>query len=388
MTSLGAADARVARRAQGCAGSPCRSASSPALAVLTAAWCSVSLGWSWADALDAFVLTNAVMGLAFGGCGALLAWHRPGNAIGWLFLVGGLLQSVAAAASPLYEVLEEAGASTAVLRLTVTVFVYSWPWAIGLCIPLALLLFPDGRPVSPAWRWVVGVVALTGPLFVLEMGAAPEPVSEGDQIGYLTISGYDRLDALWTVAELGALAAYVLAFASLVIRYRRGSETTRRQLLWLVLAMIVVLPVFCGLGPGDGDAGGGAVLRPAHPGRDHGGRGPARSARHPAGRVAGAGVAAAVAARRRRVRRAGRGPGPGRLRLRQPVRARDGGPGPAGRAAAAAPAAAGRPGHVRRPLRPDPRRLRAGRAARDGGRRTARRRGLDPTEPADAVGRP
>ena len=41
------------------------------------------------------------------------------------------------------------------LRLAVTVFVYSWPWAIGLCIPLALLLFPDGRPVSPAWRWVV-----------------------------------------------------------------------------------------------------------------------------------------------------------------------------------------------------------------------------------------
>ena len=215
-----------------------------ALAVLTAVWCSVSLGWSWADALDAFVLTNAVMGLAFGGCGALLAWHRPGNAIGWLFLVGGLLQSVAAAASPLYEVLEQAGASTAVLRLTVTVFVYSWPWAIGLCIPLALLLFPDGRPVSPAWRWVVGVAALTGPLFVLEMGAAPEPVSEGDQIGYLTISGYDRMDALWTFAELGALAAYVLAFASLVIRYRRGSETTRRQLLWLVLAMVVVLPVF------------------------------------------------------------------------------------------------------------------------------------------------
>ncbi len=40
------------------------------------------------------------------------------------------------------------------------------------------------------------------------------------------------------------LAAYLLAFVSLAIRYRRGTETARRQLLWLVLAMAVVLPVF------------------------------------------------------------------------------------------------------------------------------------------------
>ena len=58
------------------------------LAVLTAAVAAVRLGWSWADAFDAFVVTNAGMGLAFGGCGMILAWHRPGNAIGWLFAAG------------------------------------------------------------------------------------------------------------------------------------------------------------------------------------------------------------------------------------------------------------------------------------------------------------
>ena len=274
-----------------------------ALAVLAAACCSVSLGWSWADALDAFVLTNAVMGLAFGGCGALLAWHRPDNAIGWLFLVGGLLQATAAAASPVYEVLEEAGASTAVLRLMITVFVYSWPWAIGLCIPLALLLFPDGRPVSPAWRWVVGAVAVTGPLFVLEMGAAPEPVSEGDPIGYLTIAGYDRLDALWTVAELCVLAAYLLAFASLVDPLPAWHRDRPPAAAVAGARDGRGPPGVLGLGPGDRHTGRGAVRRPADPDRDHRGRGPARPARHPAGGVAGARLAAAVAAGRRRVRR-------------------------------------------------------------------------------------
>ncbi len=184
-----------------------------AAAVVTAALLSLRLGWSWADALDAFVLTNAVMGLAFGGCGALLAWHRPGNPIGWLFLVGGLLQAVAAAASPTQEVLQVEGASLTAQRLVITAFVYSWPWSIGLCIPLALLLFPDGRALSRAWRWVAVAVVVTAPLFVLELAAAPEPVEPGDPIGYLTFAGHDQLDWLWTVAEYRTLAAYLAALA-------------------------------------------------------------------------------------------------------------------------------------------------------------------------------
>ena len=125
-----------------------------------------------ADALDAFVVSNAVMGIAFAGCGSILARHRPGNPIGWLFLAGGLCQTTAALMAPLGAVLLQAGAPVPLLRLTETVFAWSWPWAIGLCIPLALLLFPDGRPPSPRWRPVIVAVIVTAPLFNLEMGAA------------------------------------------------------------------------------------------------------------------------------------------------------------------------------------------------------------------------
>jgi len=46
---------------------------------------------SWADAVGSFTVTNGAMGLGFAACGVLLAWHRPRNPIGWLFLavVGG-----------------------------------------------------------------------------------------------------------------------------------------------------------------------------------------------------------------------------------------------------------------------------------------------------------
>ena len=209
--------------------------------VIVAAIACVRLGWSWADALDAFVLTNAVMGLAFGGCGALLAWHRPGNPIGWLFLGGGFLQALAAACSPWQALALQTGAPLPVVRLLSTIFVYSWPWAIGFCIPVALLLFPDGRPISRAWHPVVIFLVVTAPLFPLEMGSAPVPIQEGDPVGYLTLPFYDQLGPLWLFTEIRTNAANLLALVALAVRYRRGSEATRRQLLWLLLALIVVI---------------------------------------------------------------------------------------------------------------------------------------------------
>jgi two-component system NarL family sensor kinase len=202
-----------------------------------AAW----LGWTWTVALESFVITNAVMALSFGICGGILAWHRPGNPIGWLFASGGLLQAVAASVPPIGDAARQVGASEVTLRLLSTAFVYSWPWAIGLCYPLALLLFPDGRPVSPRWRPVVVAVVVTAPLFVLELGSEPEPVEDGGPLAYVTIAAYDRLAPLWQIAELRTIAAYLAALVALAVRYRRGSEGVRRQLLWLLVATVLVV---------------------------------------------------------------------------------------------------------------------------------------------------
>ena len=114
--------------------------------VVAAAVLSIIIGWSWRDALDAFVVTNSLMGVAFAGCGGILAWHRPRNPIGWLFVVAGLAHATTAVGAPALQLLIEAGAPLPAQRLVLTVFAWSWPWSIGLCLPLALLLFPDGRP--------------------------------------------------------------------------------------------------------------------------------------------------------------------------------------------------------------------------------------------------
>ena len=213
------------------------------LEILGAIVLSAVVGWSWSDALDSFVVTNGLMGAAFGLCGLILAWHRPRNPIGWLFLVGGLAHSTAALCAPAGQLLVESGAPVGLLRTTATLFAWSWPLNIGLCLPLALLLFPDGRPASPRWRWVVIGVVVTAPLFSLEMAASPEPIEPGLPLPYLTWPFYAALQPLWTAAEIRTAAALALAALALVVRYRRGGETERRQLLWLILAVVTAVVV-------------------------------------------------------------------------------------------------------------------------------------------------
>jgi two-component system NarL family sensor kinase len=211
--------------------------------VVTAALLSIIIGWSWRDALDAFVVTNSVMGTVFAACGGILAWYRPRNPIGWLFVAAGLAHATTAAAAPAIQLLIEGNAPLTVQRLVVTAFAWSWPWSIGLCLPLALLLFPDGRPPSRRWLWIVLAVIVTAPLFAIEMGAAPQSSEPGVPIGYLTFAGYGALQPLWTATEIRNLLALSLGLAALGVRYRRGSDVERRQLLWLLLAVLIALIV-------------------------------------------------------------------------------------------------------------------------------------------------
>jgi two-component system, NarL family, sensor kinase len=135
----------------------------------------------------------------------------------------------------------ERGWDTAALGVLASLFSLAWPLAIGLCLPMALLQFPDGRPVNPRWRWVIWAAAVEGLLFELSTAGPGTLEYRQYQVStYLTLPFYHHLAGLWTASNLAYAAILGLAIASLVVRYRRGSEAIRRQLLWLVLACLVV----------------------------------------------------------------------------------------------------------------------------------------------------
>ncbi|MFI5693944.1 histidine kinase [Kribbella sp. NPDC051586] len=201
----------------------------------------LAIGWGWHELVDSFMVTNGLMALTFGLCGAVIAWHWPSNPIGWLFLADGIGHATTPLAGALAEFIGAQGGSLSAQRVFVTISSAAWPWSIGLFLPLALLLFPTGRLLSPRWRWAaIGIIA-TAPLFVLEMVGSGDPIAPDLPRGYLSIPSYDDLQPLWSLTELRNLLAILLAIICLAVRYRRADETGRRQLLWLLLASVIAI---------------------------------------------------------------------------------------------------------------------------------------------------
>jgi hypothetical protein len=127
----------------------------------------------------------------------------------------------------------------------------NWNWLL-LIFPLLLilLLFPNGRPPTPAWRWV-GVAAIAwAALFVL-LAALPQQINAGtmpnlvfdNPIGVLGKDTVERLVGVWIV---GLLALAVACAVALFVRYRRANETEREQIKWLLYACALFLVVYVG----------------------------------------------------------------------------------------------------------------------------------------------
>ncbi|HVL86246.1 MAG TPA: histidine kinase [Pseudonocardia sp.] len=229
--------------------------------VATAALGAVVAGFTYVDARDSFLLTNSAIALSFGVAAVLIAVHRPRNPIGWLLLAAAAMQGSTAAAAPLLVIGTTRGWPEPLLRTVQTVAVYGWPWSIGLLVPLALLVFPTGALPGPRWRPVVWFTAVNSIVFVVANGASPQGLlDDPDARAWFLLADHERWRPLWTAVEITNLAVYLAALAGLVLRYRRGDEQQRRQLLWLVLAVTVVLGMLVFWGPNAAGPAGQLVL--------------------------------------------------------------------------------------------------------------------------------
>jgi hypothetical protein len=116
------------------------------------------------------------------------------------------------------------------------------PW-VGSLLLFVLLVFPNGRLLSGAWRpvaWLVVAAAVTGALAAgIEPGTLfwypafrnPFAVGDSSSVGYVLI----RVVAVSSTIGATALAAY-----GLIIRYRGGDTDRRRQLKWIAYAGVIL----------------------------------------------------------------------------------------------------------------------------------------------------
>jgi len=183
-------------------------------------------------------LNNAV-GIVFIGAfatvGALLAWKRPKNPIGWLLSAIGLAFAVAAF-----------GAFLAHFPRTLTLaawlgFLYFVEF--GLCV-FVVLLFPTGHLPSRRWRpvaWAAGA-GLAG--WVLGCAFAPTIITVSPSMrnpAGVTGPAGDIFKLMALCGGVLTAAAGLAAIVSLAFRYRRAQTVERAQLKWLVYAAVVIV---------------------------------------------------------------------------------------------------------------------------------------------------
>ena len=147
-----------------------------------------------------------------GVVGFVVAWRKPGNPLGWIILVAAVFSILTKDAS-YYAVadyrLHHGGLPLGWVALLAQP---GWTPAIVL-LGLTVLLFPNGRPPSPRWRWVlwvyagIGLVWIAGTV-VITVGAIIGHHTQVDSRGnLLLLSGNDPATGWWNAGRPGQFGA-------------------------------------------------------------------------------------------------------------------------------------------------------------------------------------
>jgi MFS family permease len=176
---------------------------------------------------------------AFGLVGALIIWQRPGNTLGWILATIGLLAAWGASADTYVDQASDGG-----LLYFASVWISLWYWfpLLGLTLVFTPLLFPDGRPPSPRWRFVVwgasSSLVLIAFLAAFRERIAFQGISMDNPVGIPGIEDPEK-STLGSVLFGFFLLFLALALASVVVRYLRSGDVQRQQIKWLLLATVL-----------------------------------------------------------------------------------------------------------------------------------------------------
>ena len=207
-----------------------------------------------------YVVTTAVV-FAFAVAGAIVAYHQPRNAIGWLLLGAGAFLAVNDLASD-YSVLayriHHGG-----LPLGPLAVLAQPSWAPGIvCIAMSILLFPDGRLPAGRWRWGLWAFLALGALwlggaFSIAINAIAGHTIHVNPGGDLAIIDHPTGGAAWwgyvQDAFFPALALSALLWlARQVLIFRRARGEQRQRLKWLIsgVAISVLTGILSAAGAG------------------------------------------------------------------------------------------------------------------------------------------
>ena len=193
---------------------------------------------------------GAALTLACLGTGVVVARHQPRNPLGWLLLGTAMFFVLNDIASD-YSVLDyRQHHGTLPLGPLAVLLQPSWAPAI-VCFGLSILVFPDGRVPTGAWRWALVAFLAIGALwlggaFAIAAGAILTHAVHVNPGGNLTVIenptggtawwGYVQ-DVFFPALALSCLAWVARQFVAL----RRARGVRRLQLKWLIGGAVLSL---------------------------------------------------------------------------------------------------------------------------------------------------
>jgi hypothetical protein len=191
-----------------------------------------------------FVVALLVAFTAFMVVGAVIVAHRSGNLIGWIFVAIGLLAVTGTLALEyaIYAYITRPGS----LPGAALVAWYSWWWEPMLILILVFtpLLFPTGRLLSPRWRPIAVLAAVTTTVVAVLHALQPTITLQNRDYTIpnpLGLAGVPDPDDSPVGAVLYGtfLVCGVAAMVSVVVRFRRAQGMERQQLKWFTFAVVL-----------------------------------------------------------------------------------------------------------------------------------------------------
>ena len=191
------------------------------------------------------VALQAVWALSFPLVGAVIATHRPGNPLGWMFLIIGLSEGLiifgAEYASYVFRTAPGAGPGG---ELAAWIAQSAWAPALGLTLCYVPLLFPDGRLPSRRWRPVAWLSAISIVVITVPTAVALWPWRGPALLDPNTTSQHtSALNAVFFPAYILLLGCGLASLASLLLRFRRARGIERQQLKWLLFACAITIAI-------------------------------------------------------------------------------------------------------------------------------------------------
>jgi hypothetical protein len=185
-----------------------------------------------------FLVIGLWIGVA-GGVGVLVASQRSSNPIGWLFLAIQFLMS----GLLLTQAYSEYGVERHPGTLPFPEFaawLSLWLGLAGMGLFLHVFLhFPDGRLLSPRWRWVRGGATMGLLLGIVGFMVKPGPTdtipSLDNPFGVRPLEGFSS--AIEGVGSFTLFCVAGLTMLSLVLRFKRSHGIERQQLKSFVFAV-------------------------------------------------------------------------------------------------------------------------------------------------------